>query len=1038
MAAHDFFNHVTALLCVIDTTGTIIQANPAWETNLARQPVVNTNLLSWLHPDEQQTIQKTLTTLFAQHKTSINFVGQWRVADEQYHWLQWSLNSVPQQTYYYAVATDITEQKQIEKKLRDSEERFQLAMQGANHGMWDWNLLTNRVHISARWKYMLGYQDDEIPDELDEISRFVHPNDFARMWNTLEAYLDKKIADYEGTYRLRHKDQTYRWILIRAAALWNEEEIPYRIVGIYVDISEHKRIEHALQESQTLLTTIFEVSKIGICVTDEKGLYVRVNPAYCQLYGYQPEELIGHSVTRVIPPEKHTIWLARYNALLAGEQETQETEGEWHIQNRQGKKLNILFTSSRLPQTNGQLLLLTTLIDITERKQVEEERGRLFNFSVDMQSISNFQGYFTELNPAWERILGWTKTELLAKPILNFIHPDDHEITRQVVRKMMAGNIIFDFENRYLCKSGDYKWVSWTAYPLVEQQSVYAITRDITERKQAEQALRQSEERLRAVINVAPIILFVIDKQGNIQFSQGKSLGALGYQSNELVGSSIFQVLDGFPAEVNCIETVFATGNTLSNITKLKELVLENKYIPLLGENRETIGLVAVSIDITERYRLESELRDTVSELEVIIENSIIGIAYVKNNHFIRVNHKLADLIGYPPDALYRMTFDELCVQPTDCEKITQQAMAQFQRGENFTTEYLIHTKNNKPFWARLVGTAVDPAMPEKGDIWMIEDITVQKQAEQDLQLTATVFETTADGIFITDLSNHLLRANPAFSRITGYNLEEVLGKSTHFLSSGRHDKEFYQQIWQSIEQTGHWQGEIWNRKKDGELYIAWLTISLITDEHKNPVQYMAILSDISRLQQDIEHARYLANYDSLTGLPNRLLFHDNLIQARAWANRHHRLFTLLFIDIDGFKPVNDTLGHAVGDLLLQQIAERLIVSVRETDTIARLGGDEFTMILTELHDPYDASVMAKRIITALQQPFILNTHQVTISASIGISIYPDDGQDLEQLLKFADNAMYEAKKAGRGRYAFYNKNVVGLKDYLNQDLKKY
>ncbi|EIJ42135.1 PAS domain S-box/diguanylate cyclase (GGDEF) domain-containing protein [Beggiatoa alba B18LD] len=1016
--AHDFFNHVAALLCIIDTTGTIIQANPAWETHLGKQAIVNTSLLTWLHPDEQANIQQLLDLASQQQQTCLNFIARWRIDKEHYCWLQWSLNTIAEHPYYYAVATDITAQKQVEQQLRDSEERFQLAMQGANHGMWDWNLLTNRVHISIRWKQMLGYEDNEIPDELDEISRFVHPDDFARMWNTLEAYLDKRITDYEGIYRLKHKDQSYRWILIRAAALWDAQEVPYRIVGIYVDISEHKRIEYALQESQALLTTIFDVSKISICVTDEQGCFVRVNPAYCQLYGYQADELLGHCVTDIIPDTKHATWRKRYQALLS---QQRETEGEWHIQNRQGKKLDILFTSSCLPQTNGQLLVLTTLIDITERKQVEEERSRLFNFSVDMQSISNFQGRFIELNPAWERVLGWTKTELLAQPILHFVHPDDHHITRQVMRKMMEGNIIFDFENRWLCKDGHYRWVSWTAYPRVEQQSVYAITRDITARKQAEQALRQSEERLRAVINVAPIILTVIDKSGTIQFSQGKSLSLLGHKSDALVGQSIYNVLYRFPQELNCIQLALNTGNTLSNLTKLSDIVLENKYIPLIDDTKQITGLVSVSIDITERYRLESELRDTVSELEIILENSIIGIAYVKQGQFIRVNRKLASLLGYSTDELYQMTFEQLCARPDNYSYISQQASAHFARGENFTTEYLMHTKKQKPFWARLVGTTVDANSLEKGDIWMIEDISAQKQAEQDLQLTATVFETTADGIFITDLNHQLLRANPAFSRITGYPVAEVLGKHTHFLASGRHDKAFYQKIWQSIEQTGHWQGEIWNRKKNGELYVAWLSISLITDEQKKPLQYMAILSDISRLQEDIEHTRYLANYDSLTGLPNRLLFHDNLIQARAWANRHQRLFTLLFIDIDGFKPVNDNLGHAVGDLLLQQIAERLKASVRETDTVARLGGDEFTVILTELQHPKDAGLMATRIINTLQEPFTLNAETVHISASIGISTYPDDGQDLEQLVKFADLAMYDAKKAGRGCYRFYN-----------------
>jgi len=307
----------------------------------------------------------------------------------------------------------------------------------------------------------------------------------------------------------------------------------------------------------------------------------------------------------------------------------------------------------------------------------------------------------------------------------------------------------------------------------------------------------------------------------------------------------------------------------------------------------------------------------------------------------------------------------------------------------------------------------------------MIEDITLQKQAEQNLRLAATVFETTVDGILITDLQNRIQRVNPAFTKITGYLPEEVQGRKTSFLASGRHNTDFYKQMWQHIRQTGHWQGEIWNRKKNGEIYVAWVSISIITDDMGNPLQYMAIISDISRLHEGIETVRYLANYDSLTQLPNRLLFHDNLMQAQAWARRHHQSFALMFIDLDGFKPVNDTLGHAIGDELLQNVAQRLLNCIRDTDTCARLGGDEFTVILTEVEDLSAVPKVADRILDTLHQPFILANRSVEISASIGIALYPQDSGDADNLLQCADLAMYEAKRLGKGRYCFYKKLIV-------------
>jgi diguanylate cyclase (GGDEF)-like protein len=226
--------------------------------------------------------------------------------------------------------------------------------------------------------------------------------------------------------------------------------------------------------------------------------------------------------------------------------------------------------------------------------------------------------------------------------------------------------------------------------------------------------------------------------------------------------------------------------------------------------------------------------------------------------------------------------------------------------------------------------------------------------------------------------------------------------------------------MWKSILETGHWQGEVWNRKKSGEIYVAWLSISAITNDDNQPVQYMAVLTDISRLQENIENARYLANYDSLTQLPNRLLFHDCLQQAQVWASRHNNLFALLFIDLDGFKPVNDTFGHAIGDQLLQGVAERLKNAVRDTDTVARLGGDEFTIILRNIKKIPDASRISGDLIQRLQQPFHINGHEIFISASIGITVYPYDSKEIDMLLKYADSAMYQAKYAGKGRYCFY------------------
>jgi diguanylate cyclase (GGDEF)-like protein/PAS domain S-box-containing protein len=1277
----DFFNLSSALCCIIDRHGILIQVNPAWKHQfgtLRRDPAQN-HFLSGVHPQDVAATRLYFNQL-EYEKPSVSLVHRRRNGSGQYCWLKWEITAVPevssffyrQADVFYAVATDITEEKRLTESLRGSEERFQLALQGANHGLWDWDLRTNEIYFSPRWKSLLGYQEHEIANHLDVLLEHVHPADFAEMWGTIEAYLDKRCNCYESVYRMRCKNGSYIWVLAQAATLWDENDQPYRMVGTYVDITLYKDTQQALQKSENLLNAIFEVAQIGICVIDEQGNYLQVNPAYCKLYGYTAQELLTQPFTKV---KKHDYAPLIYQT-NASELPLKQVS-EWCVSNKQGELLDVEITVGNWEQPNGQRFNVITVSDITQRKRNEAERNRLFNLSIDMQSIIDFNGYLKEINSAWEKNLGWTKQELLAKSCLEFFHPYDLQESLQVLEKLKQGKSVLNFENRFLCKNGSYKWLSWNVYPLVESQTLYSITRDVTQQKQteqkithqqqfiqlvvdsvqhfifikdrlgkfifvnktltdlldtqvdllvqrelaeiqtvlskekfefykrmrgldyesdvtnselcvtlegqthyfqltkqpfiqnsqeilllvvgtditerrqqeealrrsetryraivqeqtdlvcrflpdgtltfaneaycryfdrchgeligqpfilctmchqgnflnhltqldpenpvmsielynsipekgvrwqqwhnrvmfdeqkqpveyqavgrditqrklAEEALRQSEERLHIIISAAPVILYVLDNHKVFNFSRGRALQVLNLQDDEVIGLTAETLCEqlGIPEHVQYIDRALL-GEEIICVTTLSNVVFEVNYTPLLDNQQQIIGVIGVAIDITKRHSLEVQLKEAVAELETILDNSMIGIAYVKQNQFVWVNRKFESLLCYGETELRGKPISMMYPSRKSFEQTEERFNSLFKQNKGYDEGQLIATKYGEMLWARLAGKVIDPEELTKGSIWMIEDITLQKQAEQNLRLAATVFETTVDGILITDLQNRIQRVNPAFTKITGYLPEEVQGRKTSFLASGRHNTDFYKQMWQHIRQTGHWQGEIWNRKKNGEIYVAWVSISIITDDMGNPLQYMAIISDISRLHEGIETVRYLANYDSLTQLPNRLLFHDNLMQAQAWARRHHQSFALMFIDLDGFKPVNDTLGHAIGDELLQNVAQRLLNCIRDTDTCARLGGDEFTVILTEVEDLSAVPKVADRILDTLHQPFILANRSVEISASIGIALYPQDSGDADNLLQCADLAMYEAKRLGKGRYCFYKKLIV-------------
>ena len=292
--------------------------------------------------------------------------------------------------------------------------------------------------------------------------------------------------------------------------------------------------------------------------------------------------------------------------------------------------------------------------------------------------------------------------------------------------------------------------------------------------------------------------------------------------------------------------------------------------------------------------------------------------------------------------------------------------------------------------------------------------------SQRNLHLAERVIETSLEGIVITDAEARIVSVNPAFTRLTGYSAAEVLGRNPSLLNSGRQDKAFYEEMWQRLKTEGQWQGEIWNRRKSGELYPELLTITAITDRNGRLTNYAAVFSDISELKANEAHIRHLAYYDPLTGLPNRRLLDDRLQMAIAHAQRARGRGAVLFIDLDRFKRINDTLGHEVGDEVLAEVARRLCKCLREDDTVARMGGDEFIAILGDLADPDDAAHSAARIIDALRRPIIAGEHELVITTSIGISIFPEDGRDPATLIKNADVAMYRAKDEGRDSFQLY------------------
>lgn len=447
---------------------------------------------------------------------------------------------------------------------------------------------------------------------------------------------------------------------------------------------------------------------------------------------------------------------------------------------------------------------------------------------------------------------------------------------------------------------------------------------------------------------------------------------------------------------------------------------------------------------LVDRRLAEDRIDAVLKEVCHIFDNAHVGIVIERGGKIVQCNQRQAEMLGYAspeqfvgePEALfagsperYQEMHDRLCA------KMAQDGFAQ--------GEVEVHRQDGISARIMTTGHRLDPADVQAGSIWVCTDVTERRQAEMDRRIAAIAFE-SQEGMMITDAASVIVRVNRAFTDITGYAETEVVGKTPRLLQSGRHDAEFYRAMWESINRTGGWQGEIWDRRKNGEVYPKWLAISAVKNDDGAVTHYIGTHFDISERKMAEKTIKQLAYFDQLTGLPNRALLLSRLtrvIQADGRSSSHG---AVIFIDLDYFKTLNDTLGHAMGDLLLTQVAQRLRTCVREGDTVARLGGDEFVvMLVSHANDAREVrkgiETVAENILSALNRTYQLDNVAFHTTASIGIAEFGEQLATVDDLMRQADLAMYQAKDAGRNRFRFFDahmESAVKARAALEHDLR--
>jgi len=576
---------------------------------------------------------------------------------------------------------------------------------------------------------------------------------------------------------------------------------------------------------------------------------------------------------------------------------------------------------------------------------------------------------------------------------------------------------------------------------------------DVTQLKQTEEAKQRTEVRLRATIDAIPDLLFETDIDGKYYFAHSPNQSLLAAPKEALIGKTVQEVLPADAAYVvmSAINQADDEGKSHGKQFELDlphgkcwfELSVSKKP-KLAGEGTRFIVL---SRDITERKQAELKLHESAVSLEKAQASAHLGSWELD----------LATMTGVWSDENFRLyyrdpvlgtpSFNEFLelIHPDDryiVEAAQQQLATQMgSMQDEVRTNPLLGPVRTLSNTFKVVRDAAGNVVSLIGTSL---DITERKQAELEFRIAATAFE-SQEGMMVTDENKIILRVNKAFTKISGYSAEEAIGQTPRLVSSGHHHEDFYESMWQSIAKNGGWEGEVWNRRKNGEVYPQHLTITAVMGAKGDVTNYVATFTDVTLRNAAEAEINHLAFYDVLTRLPNRRLLIDRLTHALSTGARLGWGGALLFLDLDHFKTLNDTLGHDVGDLLLRQVAERLTACVREGDTVARLGGDEFVVMLEDLSKlPVEAAAQAEtianKILATINQPYQLATNTYQTTVSIGVVLFSDNEHTQDMLLKHADIAMYQAKKMGRNTLCFFDPNMqeaINTRAALEVDLRK-
>ncbi|MGC0150976.1 PAS domain S-box protein [Chromobacterium vaccinii] len=806
----------------------------------------------------------------------------------------------------FGISRDITEHKQAEDALRESEAALRLAQQLAGIGSWSWDLNGGGQKWSVETYRLFGLDGRDPPPDYLALRRFFTAQSWAELDEAVERCRSIGLG-YECDLELPRPDGSFSWMTARGEARRDDSGQVTGVYGTVQDITARKQMALQLKASESRLQLVAEATSDGFWDWDLRSGRVYRSPRYYEVTGTRAEDDSGdfRFFRQLVHPADLPFVLQAIEAHRRNK--TPRVELEFRLANQDDgvRWLQVRGRAVEWDESGAAVRLVGNLSDVTERKRVDEDLRLVLNEAGDAIWVTDAEGYYIFANPAACRLTGHGIDELRGMHIRDLVAPECLPILPAHLAKL--NNAPFQRSEWLLrLKKGGSICVDLTTGRLKDGRYM-AFGRDLTDQHRAEQALRNREQQLARVIDGSDQGYWDWNlKTGDFQVSP-RWESMLGYGPGEMRVNA-----------ENWYEHVHA-----DDVARARDSIRRN----LEG------GLASHEVEIRCRTRL-GDWRWILSRGRVV-ERDDDGVPLMMSG---------------------------------------------------------THT-----------------------------DITERKVFELAQKEAAAVFDSSYEGILVVSPDGVITKVNQAFTRITGYEAGEAVGQRPSMLSSGQQAASFYEELWSEVRGHDFWRGELWNRRKSGELYAELLSISVVRDQQGQIQHYIGIFSDITQLKQHEAELDRVANFDPLTGVPNRRLLSDRLRQTIVRATRSGKSCAVCFLDLDGFKAVNDQHGHEVGDKLLVAVSSHLKSILRGDDTLARLGGDEFVVLLSDIGSPEECMLVLDRVLAAVATPVPVGEGEVSVTASIGVSLYPQDNADPDTLLRHADQAMYLAKEAGKNRYQLFD-----------------